>query len=248
MDRYRTAANLSTLANGLVGAGAIAYVLAGNKLWAMLLIVCGIGFDGLDGLFSRRSPAGPSRFGRAADSFADAITFGVAPASLVAIHTDTASSWLPWSNACWVVAGLVAGLAVVRLVYFTARGYRRSDFLGSPTPQTALGIVLVGMLFDRPALLGVDPLIFLIVVTFLAVLMVAPIPFPKIRRGAPIRPVATVTSVALVVALLPLQFVPSVGSPVYWLAAAATGVSLVGTALYYVVGPFTVSTSVASAP
>lgn len=239
MDRYRVAANLSTLANALVGVGAVLYVLAGNKLWAMLLIVCGVGFDGLDGLFSRRSRIPSGLSGRVADSFADAVTFGIAPASLIAVHTDDASVWLPWTTWCWVVAVVVAGLAMARLVYFTIRGYQRSDFLGAPTPQTALAIVLGGLLVDRPALLAVNPLALLAGATFLAALMVVPIRFPKIRRGSPLRPVATITAVSLVVALVPLQFVPATGSLAYWVAYGSTLVGLVGVALYYIAGPFT---------
>ena len=67
-DRYRVGANLATLANGLLGVGAIAYTLAGNKLWAMLLVAIAIGFDGLDGLLSRRSPRPSGRFGLVATS------------------------------------------------------------------------------------------------------------------------------------------------------------------------------------
>jgi len=238
MDRYRLAANLATLANALVGVGAIAYVLAGNKLWAMLLIVSGIGFDGLDGFLSRRSAgAPPSAFGRVADSVADAITFGIAPGLLVAVHTDHADLWSPWSTASIVVGALVLGLAVGRLVYFTVRGFRWDHFVGAPTPQTAIAIVLLALVFDRPAFLGVAPLACLVGAGVAAVLMVVPVPFPKVRRGHPIRPIATVTALALVAAVLPLQFVPSPGSPLYLAAAAATAVAIAGALAYYAAGP-----------
>src|SRR5579862_5652503 len=115
MDRFRTAANLATAANGVLGVGAILYLLAGNPLWAMLLIASGIAFDGLDGLLSRRSPRGPGTFGRVADSVADAITFGLAPALLVAYHSDHASIWAGWSTAALVVGAAVAVLAIARL-------------------------------------------------------------------------------------------------------------------------------------
>ena len=94
-DRWRVAANLATLANALLGVGAILYVLGGNKLWAMLLIACALGFDGLDGMFSRRSPNPAGLFGRVADSIADGITFGLAPAFLIAVHTSNVGTWQP---------------------------------------------------------------------------------------------------------------------------------------------------------
>ena len=240
MDRFRIAANLATLANGLVGLGAVLYVLAGNKLWAMLLIVSGVGFDGLDGLFSRKSPTPSGAFGRVADSLADAVTFGLAPAALVAVHTDNVGLWAPWSLWSGAVAALVGALAVGRLVYFTFRGFRHSYFVGAPTPQTALGIVVVGLLFDRPAFLSTNAPALLGAATVMALLMVLPIPFPKIRRGARLRPVAAGTAIALVVALLPLQFVPSSGSLLFLLALAATAGALLGVLLYYLLGPFTV--------
>lgn len=239
MDRFRTAANLATLANGAVGVGAILYTLAGNKLWGMLLIVCGIGFDGLDGLFSRRSRVPSGATGRILDSLADAVTFGVAPAALLFIHTDHASLWSPWLLACWGAGILLASLAFARLVYFTVRAYRLEHFLGAPTPQTALTIVVLGLLFDRPAFLGTAPLVLVVGATAAAILMVTPLAFPKVRRGARIRPWAIGTAIALFVALVPLQFVPAAGSPLYLLTEVATAVSAAGVVGYYVLGPLT---------
>jgi len=247
-DRYRVAANLATLANGLVGAGSILYVLAGNKLWAMLLIVCGIGFDGLDGLFSRRSPIPSGALGRVADSAADAITFGVAPAALVAVHTDHAAAWAPFAPYCLAVALVVAALAVGRLLYFTLRGFHWTHFVGAPTPQAALAIVLLGLFFDRPAFWGTDPAALLVGALGVSLLMVAPVPFPKVRRGSPIRPIAAVTALALVGALLPLQFGPATGSALFLLALAATIVAAVGNVLYFVAGPWIVVRQRTGAP
>jgi len=236
----RIAANLATLANALVGVGAIAYLLEGNPLWAMLLIVCGIGFDGLDGLLHRRSGAPESRFGRVADSVADAITFGLAPAMLVAVHTERAALWSPYATPLLAAGVLLVLLAWSRLVWFTLRAYHNPHFVGVPTPQTALGIVVAILLFDSPAFLGTRPLVVLGVAIVLAVAMVIPVPFPKIRRGSPLRGAMSLTGVALVLALLPLQFRPAPGSPLYLLAFGATLLALLGVATYYLAGPFTV--------
>jgi phosphatidylserine synthase len=235
-----TAANLATLANALVGVGAIAYVLAGNPLWAMLLIVCGIGFDGLDGLLHRRSGAPESRFGRIADSVADAITFGLAPAMLVAVHTERAALWSPYALPLLVAGALLVLLAWTRLVWFTVRAYHHPNFVGVPTPQTALGIVVAILLFDSPAFLGTRPLVVLVVAVLAAIAMVIPVTFPKIRRGSALRGAMALTGAALVLALLPLQFRPAPMSPLYYLSFGATLVALLGVASYYFVGPFTV--------
>ena len=244
----RTPANLATLANGLVGVGAIAYTLAGNKLWAMLLIVCGLGFDGLDGWLSRRSGLPPSRFGRFADSISDAVTFGLAPGVLVAYHPEHVALWSPWTGTALAVGGVVAALAIARLVYFTWRGYARHDFLGAPTPQNALAVCAVALFLDVPAYVGTNPPVALLLWAALAVGMVAPIPFPKIRRGAPLRIPMTVTAIALVLGLLPIQFGPSPGSLLFDLAEGAAGLAAAGVATYYLAGPFTVREAPAAPP
>lgn len=241
MNRAQVGANLATLANGLVGVGAILYTLAGNKLWAMLLITSGVGFDGLDGWLSRRGgPHGNGRVGRIADSVADAVTFGLAPATLLLVHTDSSMSWQPWYPWTLLVAVGLAGLAVGRLVYFTARSYAHPYFVGAPTPQTALALVAVVLFFDVPAFLGVHPLIVLSGAAVLAALMVAPVRFPKIRRGAVLRPAMTATGVALVVALTIVQFRPSAGSWPYDVSFAGTIVAAAGLLVYYLGGPRTV--------
>lgn len=235
----RVGANLATLANASLGVGAVLYVLAGNKLWAMLLIGCGIGFDGLDGILSRRAGGPPSASGRVLDSVADAITFGLAPAVLVAVHTEQASLWQPWAPQAFLVGGLVGALAVGRLVYFTWRGWQRPHFVGASTPQNALALVLLLLFFDEPAFGGPNPLAVLIGAAALAILMVAPIPYPKLRKGNPLRWVMFGTAAALGVSLVPLQFRPGAGTPFYVVGEGAAIVAATGLAIYYLLGPWT---------
>ncbi|MCI4365192.1 MAG: CDP-alcohol phosphatidyltransferase family protein [Thermoplasmata archaeon] len=239
-DRWRVFANLATLANALLGVGAILYVLAGNKLWAMLLIVSAIGFDGLDGIFSRRSRTSGSSFGRVADSIADAITFGLAPAFLIAVHTSDSSAWDPVETFALVVAAAYFAAAVARLVYFTARAYHRSDFLGVPTPQAALAVVVALLFHDTPALQGVQPVGVFVGVAVLALLMVVPIPYPKIRRASPLRVPMILTGIFAGLGLLLFQFHPSAGTGPYDVALIASYGLLIGVASYLVLGPFTV--------
>ncbi|MCI4356919.1 MAG: CDP-alcohol phosphatidyltransferase family protein [Thermoplasmata archaeon] len=236
----RWPANLATLANGLVGGGAIAYVLVGNPLWAMLLILSGVGFDGLDGFLSRKSGLPGTAFGRAADSVSDSVTFGLAPASLLIVHTANAGSWAGWRGATLAVGILYAALAIGRLVYFTYRGYQHADFVGAPTPQAALALIALLLFFDVPAFAGTMPLVVVLGGAAIALAMVIPVPFPKIRRGAPLRPVMTTTAVALVVAILVLQFRPNVGSFFYAVAIGAAAVAAAGLLIYYLIGPSTV--------
>jgi len=239
-DRWRVGANLATLANGLLGVGAIAYAFAGNKLWAMLLVAMAIGFDGLDGLLSRRSPLPASRFGRIADSVADGVSFGLAPAVLLAVHTSDVATWAPYA---WLTTGVAAAYlaaALARLAYFTARAHGLPHFLGVPTPQSALAIVVALLFHDTPAYAGVHPVGVLIGALVIAVLMVVPIPYPKVRRGSPLRIPSAVTAALAAATLVPLQFRLGAGSFLAVFAEAAAIGFLVGVAFYYIVGPFTV--------
>jgi len=239
-DRWRVSANLATLANALLGVGAILYILAGNKLWAMLLIASAIGFDGLDGIFSRRSRSPGTAFGRIADSIADAITFGVAPAFLIAVHTSDTGIWEPVDTFALVVAAAYLAAAIARLVYFTARAYQRSDFLGVPTPQSALAVIVAILFHDTPAFQTAQPVGLFVGAAVLALLMVLPIPYPKIRRDSPLRWPMVATAVAAGLSLLLLQFHPATGTLVYDVALLASYALLIGVASYYVLGPFTV--------
>jgi len=247
-DRWRLFANLATLANALLGVGAVLYILAGNKLWAMLLIACAIGFDGLDGILSRRSAAPSGRFGRVADSVADAVTFGAAPAFLVAVHTGDVSTWQPWAAVSVGLGVAYFAAALARLTYFTARAYQLPHFLGVPTPQSALAIVLVILFHDTPAFVVVAPFAVFTGTAIVSAMMLVPVPYPKVRRGNAMRWPMAITAVAAALALVPLQFRPGVGSPLYLLAYAAALVFLVGVASYYLVGPFTVRRARTPAP
>ncbi len=236
----RIGANLATLANALLGVGAILYTLAGNKLWAMLLIGCGIGFDGLDGILSRRAGGPPSVSGRVLDSVADAITFGLAPGVLLAVHTEHASLWSSWSPYTLWVGVWVVALAWARLLYFTWRAYQHPHFVGASTPQNALALVLLLLFFDAPAFLGTNPALVIPVAAALAALMVVPIPYPKLRRGMGLRWVMIGTAAALGVSLVPLQFRPASGTALYVLSEAAAIVAALGLIVYYLLGPLAV--------
>ena len=238
MNRWRLAANGATLANALVGVGAIAYVLLGNPLFATLLIAIGIGFDGLDGIFSRRAGTG-GLFGRVADSVADALTFGLAPALLIGDHQLQHDPWATDALAAALVGALYLSLAVARLVYFTVNGYQRRAFVGVPTPQSALAIAWLSAAFFVPGFLGIQPTIFLSLSAVVALLMVVPLPFPKVRKGSVWRGPSAVTAIAAALMLVPLQFRPAPGSAFYTLALVAAAVMAGGLLSYYLLGPWT---------
>jgi CDP-diacylglycerol--serine O-phosphatidyltransferase len=238
----RAAANLATLANALLGVGAIVYTIAGNKLWAFLLIGCGIGFDGLDGILSRRAGLAPSTLGRVLDSLADAVTFGVAPGVLVAVQTAHASLWVGWASWTLLAGAVVTALALARLGYFTWRGWRVPNFVGASTPQNALALILLLLFFDVPPFAGTRPVVVVVGAVLLAVLMVAPVPYPKLRRGAKLRSVMVFTAAMLAVSLVPIQFHLATGTLFYVISEAAAVLAAVGMATFYVLGPWSVRT------
>ncbi len=240
MDRWRVFANLATLGNGLLGVGAILYTLAGNKVWAMLLIVLAIGLDGLDGMLSRRSAGPARRSGRIADSLADATTFGLAPAFLVAVHTSASATWQPYATDALFLAAVYFAAAIARLTYFTVRAFERPSFLGVPTPESALAICVVILFHDTPAFQSVAPIGVLVGTLIVSVMMLVPVPYPKIRRGSPLRIPMAVTAAAAALTLVPLQFHPAAGQSLYALSNVFAYVFLVGVAIYYLLGPFTV--------
>jgi phosphatidylserine synthase len=234
---YQWGANTATLTNAVLGLGAIFYTLAGNKLIALLLVVGAIAFDGLDGLLHRRGGGPPNRLGRYLDSGADAISFGLAPGVFVAVHSYGQAAYAPYATAALLVGVLVAGLAIARLLWFTFRAYSFPHFIGASTPQTTLAIVTLVLFADQPGYLGHQPLLLLVGAAVLAPLMVLPIPYPKIRRGAHLRRLMTLTSVALAVALVPVQFRPAAGSPLYLVSELGAVAAAIGITAYYVLGP-----------
>jgi phosphatidylserine synthase len=240
MSGWRWGANLATLANGLLGLGAIGYALTGNPRFALLLMVGAIGFDGLDGLLARRAGGSPSVTGRVLDSVADTFSFALAPAVLVAYHTFNAGSWQPYTFAALLVGLEVGALAIARLIYFTLRGHAHPHFVGASTPQNALALAVAILFLDVPGYLGTDPVALLVVAALLAPLMVLPIPYPKMRRGGALRGTMTLTSLALAAALLPEQWWPAPGSVWYLFSELASVLAALGIAAYYLLGPLSV--------
>ena len=164
------------------------------------------------------------------------------------MHTANKPLWAPWETVALGLAAAYFAAAVGRLVYFTARGFQHSYFLGVPTPQAALALIVALLFHDTPAFQSVQPVAVLIGTAVIAVLMVVPIPYPKVRRGSVLRAPMAVTGVAAAVALLILQFQPGSGSLLFLVALGASYSMLVGVACYYLLGPFTVDRRPSSAP
>jgi len=180
--RLISAADMFTLANGLLGLLAILFIKDGDS--DSLRIAVGLTFtaifmDGLDGLVARKFGS-KHTFGIYLDSLADSISFCFMPALFVyAVFYDLTRghAYEDLQNFLAVIASLLIGvLGIIRLAVFA---YSREDtlpyFSGLPTPANTFFVLVIAVLL-KDHYLVVLPL-----VTFSSLLMVSDFCFPKMR-------------------------------------------------------------------
>lgn len=205
--------NLITLGNGICGFAAIIKIASlqfspqgeilnpQNLVWAAWLILLGMVFDALDGKVARMTKSS-SDFGAELDSLCDIITFGVAPAALVAMSNSVFATSTSWGRTAWVFSVAFVLGALLRLARFNVEtGLDESDhegFSGLPSPAAAGTIatlllvsaylqkesIWVLELFFTPETIRIMavrmPSLFPVVALILAYLMVSRIPYPHI--------------------------------------------------------------------
>lgn len=120
-------------------AGSLATAIAFNEkiAEAIVLIIIAAVFDFLDGLFARLLNA-VSEFGKQLDSLADLISFGMAPASLfyiISVQNEVFSGYLQY------LPFLIVAFSALRLAKFNIDDSQTNEFVGLPTPASALFIV-----------------------------------------------------------------------------------------------------------
>jgi len=148
-----TLPNLLTLANAACGLLAISRALdalsadGDNEFFvtmksACFLIFLAMIFDGLDGMVARLTKT-TSDFGAQLDSFADAITFGVAPAVIAKAFLQHQGPQLP--RLAFATCACFTLLAILRLARFNlesnAEQKKGKFFRGLPTPTAAGSVV-----------------------------------------------------------------------------------------------------------
>lgn len=176
-------ADLMTLVNASCGATAVLVVLSyadrperdlatsGIRTVTLLLLI-GTIFDTIDGAFARRGAG--TRLGAMLDSLADALSFGLAPAVLLAQLAMRGSSTL---ENVFVVAGFlcyVAG-ALLRLADFSSARQDDPRFTGLPSPLAAGLVVAI-------AFLNTSPFVVAIGLAVVGLMMVSRLAYPK-QRG-----------------------------------------------------------------
>lgn len=136
----RNIPNTITCCNLISGCIAVSYAHAGQQTMALAFIILGAVFDFFDGM-SARLLGVSSPIGKELDSLADVVTFGVAPATMVATllwgmhypsQMEGLRSWLPYS------AFLIAAFSALRLAKFNLDERQSQQFIGLPTPANAL--------------------------------------------------------------------------------------------------------------
>ena len=154
--------NTLTICNSLCGFGAVintlhVYDKTGSAPEAVFafsawLILAAMIFDALDG-FAARIFNAASMHGVQMDSLADMVTFGVAPAVVVAAIGHKYSADIPYHyNYVWIACGIYLGCAALRLATYNVHAIleHKSDgkFYGLPSPGGAAAICSLVLLFS----------------------------------------------------------------------------------------------------
>jgi CDP-diacylglycerol--serine O-phosphatidyltransferase len=154
---YRQIPTALTLCNSLCGFAAILNTLRVYEPGANIpdvlavsawLIVGAMIFDMLDGWTARLLNAF-SDHGMHMDSLADMVTFGVAPAVMIAVLAQTAELLLPY-RMVWVLCAIYLGCAAIRLALYNVKALNKEStkgFDGLPSPGAAAALVTLIILF-----------------------------------------------------------------------------------------------------
>lgn len=190
--------NALTLCNSICGFIAILYSLrayekglaegASTLFFAVSawLILCAMIFDALDG-FAARIFNAASMHGVQMDSLADMVTFGVAPATVVAIMTNSLRGDDTHLLIVYVLCSVYLGCAALRLATYNVHAILNKKsgdkFSGLPSPGAAAAVCSV-VLFAEQAEIPLETLatILPIYAALLGLLMVSPIPYTHFAK------------------------------------------------------------------
>ena len=148
-----TIPNCITLLNLLCGIGSIISSLIYNDLqMAFAFVVASAVADFCDG-FAARLLTQYSALGVQLDSWADMVSFGVAPAIAMSVLCGAMPSAFglseQWSEVLCYVPLVVALLSALRLAKFNIDETQKEEFEGLPTPASAILLLSLAMLCQR---------------------------------------------------------------------------------------------------
>jgi len=180
--------NILTALNLVLGMLSIIYTFNGDYANSALFIVAAMVADGTDGRVARYFNAS-SEFGKELDSLCDLVSFGVAPAIL-------AYSFLlkDFDKLGYFVAAAFATCGALRLARFNVNtGVVKGYFMGLPIPAAGCVVATFVMLGIKPS-----GLIFPIMVTVFAYLMVSTVKYPDFKgKGEKIRLIPAVIALLI---------------------------------------------------
>lgn len=191
--------NSLTLCNSLCGFAAILYTIRAFhnseydhkalviSAWIILFAMI---FDALDG-FAARIFNAASMHGMQMDSLADMVTFGVAPAAVIAVmaHSVNDASGT-FDIYVYIMSCIYMGCAALRLATYNVHAIMQKkggdQFSGLPSPGAAAGVCSVLLVFNRADLydrFAVELAIYLpIYAALLGFLMVSHIPYLHVGK------------------------------------------------------------------
>jgi len=131
--------NIITSMNLLLGWTSIYFAYSVEIDWAVGVILLASFFDYLDGFAARKLNV-QSALGTQLDSFADLVTFGIAPAVIVYFVSTLSLFFVEKEIEFWLflILGFVPLLGAIRLARFNTVLEERSSFIGLPIPAFAL--------------------------------------------------------------------------------------------------------------
>ncbi|AME06563.1 CDP-diacylglycerol--serine O-phosphatidyltransferase [Bacillus siamensis] len=163
--------SMITIGNFICGLLSIHSLLYHNIHSAVIFIFTGMFLDFFDGLAARKLNA-VSEMGRELDSFADLVTFGVAPSMLaysVSLYT------IPFVGILIALSYSICGM--IRLSRFNIGQSKLPTFIGMPIPFAGMCLVILSFI-NNAFLLGAGTIA-------LSYLMVSNLKFPHFKKQAP---------------------------------------------------------------
>jgi len=171
-------ADVLTLANATLGVVAMAAAFTADPGVVARLILLAAVADGLDGIVARAR--GGTAVGPYLDSMADIVSFGTAPAIFVfAVARDTWAPLAPIGSPG--LYALAVGVPALFVVFSLVRTGLYTVYVGEGETRPGIQNTLASSILAAGYLAGVQAVpVILASTVILAVLMVAPVPYPKL--------------------------------------------------------------------
>lgn len=184
----RNIPNIITLTNLFCGLSAILFAFEGNLVASSVFIFCGALFDFFDGLIARLLKVS-SELGKQLDSFADLVTFGVAPGmilfQLFYFRSSNGFFQSELQDALLfpaLIALFIPLFSAIRLAKFNIDSKQKTYFIGLPTPAAGIFIAALPLINKYQNFSMFTDLQFLILISLvLPSLLVANIPLFSLK-------------------------------------------------------------------